>query len=1272
MIRTLFNDAAARAVSVLLALVLVPTLVSAQSVDDKYRRARDRGSHFNLASAPDAVLRVNQYQCGLSNNGDTCTDVFDSPTGGGSFWPTGSPNQYMFNSGLQTSGIIPRAADCTIAMRDQMRNGALPPRGPDCFAWSGDTVGAFFMDAAGTRKHATPLTDIYDSLNPQDLENWPTAGTFPDFPFASAMLEDTTLFNDVLVGRKAASQQDTWVMYWDGDPVRTGGRTHPMGIAVEQRTMAWNYPTGNESVIYFIYKFTNVTNNPLFQRLSETRYAIQLPDAGWRIDSMYVAYMADPDVTHDYDLNYSTASFPFNLGVAYDGSFFEPDFVYPPQLFFPPFFTNAPGILGVKYLRSPINTATGQEVGLTSFSLTTNVGAFPDPSTVQRGWRYHSLNIDPGKGDANCTFPLAEIKARRSCYLAQVTADVRFFIGSGPFSLEPGQSSTIATAQYAAATVNTSEIKRGANERNPPGFPTTAPGCNGEPIRPIDIAMGYIGPKAGRCPAPGQAISQFDVNVVPQSVLGRALIAQAIFDNKFLLGFAPETPPFYLVPGDNQVSIVWEQSPTETAGDPFFSAAGNPASNLFDPNYREFDVEGYRIYRGTSPANMQMIAQFDKTGTTFTDRLCVFDPEHITGTPCTEVEEIPITSPFVQFTSVAPLASGALFQFASDTAMNDRVLAGTGRALTDTGIPFAYIDRDVRNGFQYFYRVTAFDINSIRSGPSSLESAGPTKTVIPTAPAGSLVGAKFGAGLFGRGNTPLPPGLVPGIDPNTGMFSGPQQPTNGFTGEFLAFVTQLLPAGVKQVRIDSVQPMYYPVTTGCTRCGGVSRLFVTVDGVAQPVIPVDIVIASGTQQLWERELPQIPIFSDPSLRQALQAKGVEAPGLAGNLATALAVENPHWHSNAEDYAFKQTGFWHTDPPTGNSPGGSRWFVGANESTPHPALGVCRWGALPGYQIFKPHAYYNLAPTCDITGGAKMTNFIDRTNGASRDSDLMRRFYASVFGLQRSADVKIYWGAAGVDSVIDVTHNLPVPFHPHLRASYGFLADGDANGVLNYADFLYIPTGLDAIAHELMPMQIQFPNPLRNQPVVLPTDVNGNLTGDGAGFGLFLAGEPYLFTGPVPTNTVWTLRMYNGSVTQNNAGLYAFEPMIRSIAIPGLSFSVNVEAPAQIVADSADLTRVHTVPDPYYVTSQFDLGPTSKELQFVNLPAESTVRIYSLSGVLVHVINHSDPVGSGIAKWNLRNRSNQFVASGVYLFHVSTPEGKSHIGRFTVVNAGFGR
>ena len=52
--------------------------------------------------------------------------------------------------------------------------------------------------------------------------------------------------------------------------------------------------------------------------------------------------------------------------------------------------------------------------------------------------------------------------------------------------------------------------------------------------------------------------------------------------------------------------------------------------------------------------------------------------------------------------------------------------------LQETGVPFAFVDRGVRNSFTYFYAVTAFDINSLQSGPSSLESPRRMKPVIPT------------------------------------------------------------------------------------------------------------------------------------------------------------------------------------------------------------------------------------------------------------------------------------------------------------------------------------------------------------------------------------------------------------------------------------------------------------------------------------------------------------------------------------------------------------
>jgi hypothetical protein len=56
-------------------------------------------------AGPNTLLQGNLVQCGINNEGDVCTDVFDSPTGGGGFWPSGTTNQYIFNSGLQIAGI---------------------------------------------------------------------------------------------------------------------------------------------------------------------------------------------------------------------------------------------------------------------------------------------------------------------------------------------------------------------------------------------------------------------------------------------------------------------------------------------------------------------------------------------------------------------------------------------------------------------------------------------------------------------------------------------------------------------------------------------------------------------------------------------------------------------------------------------------------------------------------------------------------------------------------------------------------------------------------------------------------------------------------------------------------------------------------------------------------------------------------------------------------------------------------------------------------------
>jgi hypothetical protein len=666
------------------------------------------------------VLDANEFQCTLRNQGDVCVNVFTSPYPQGGFWPAGGPDGYVFAAGIQLAGIVPADAG---------------------FSWAGDTVGAYFYDPRGTQQHGEGITNIYDSLDPDDLAGWPNAGSIPEFPEATAYVSDPEIFDPELLGRKAASEQDSWVLYWDGNPAFSANRDHPMGILVEQRTLAWTRPGGNEATIYFIFRLQNVTNNPHFQVRNEEAFfegANELPDAGWRIDSIYMSFGIDPDVAEDYHQNHASVIPPLNLGLAYDSDFRSDQFEYPASHFHPPFFTESPGIVAVKYLKTPVDPATGEQVGLTMFSLTENPSLamqFPDPLGTPQLWRYLSGNFSTALGDPSCSVPPDEVIERGVCFLGQEPRDTRFYQSSGPFPLEPGESTTIVVALFAAATVETDEIVLGDINANPPGVPSDRPGCE-EPLRPIEIGAGWISSPAAACAAPG-GVDLSQIESVPGSLVGKALVAQAIFDQRFLPVHRPEPPDFHLLPGNGRVTVVWSPSPTEEIGDPYFDFASDPTNPAFNPNYRQHDVEGYRVYRGLHPWKLELVAQFDKSDSRFIDHICETDPTHLPRTPCDETVDIDIVSPFVQYRPgwIVEAANGLPIVQRADTTLAAALRAGTALPMRNTGVPFTFVDESVANGFDFYYEVTAFDINSVSSGPTSLESEGVPKRIVPRAPA---------------------------------------------------------------------------------------------------------------------------------------------------------------------------------------------------------------------------------------------------------------------------------------------------------------------------------------------------------------------------------------------------------------------------------------------------------------------------------------------------------------------------------------------------------
>jgi len=365
-------------------------------------------------------------------------------------------------------------------------------------------------------------------------------------------------------------------------------------------------------------------------------------------------------------------------------------------------------------------------------------------------------------------------------------------------------------------------------------------------------------------------------------------------------------------------------------------------------------------------------------------------------------------------------------------------------------------------------------------------------------------------------------------------------------------------------------------------------------------------------------------------------------------------------------------------PAASSENGPRWWQGApNENTPSPNSKLCTpsfGGCVQG------DLSLNAGALTDLTGLFHVQGYSTVNSVPQRDLETMTS------GVARAADFDVYWGAAGaIDSVHDVTHHVTVPFAINLRAGWGFLtgqtfagwAGGPSkdnnNALLTWSDIYCIAPIRVTLGQCGAGPSAQMKNTATLSPIALQASTFNNsptLTATGNGFIFYLNGHFFLMqaTALPAAGTVWHARFYSGAIT-GSAGSYAFTPAVRPPAVPGLRIQAQFTGTTVDPSKTTDtsLTAIHTVPDPYYVTNALEATANTKVLKFVHLPAQAIIRIYSLSGILVQVITHNDPSGGGEQTWNLRNRNNQFVASGVYFYHVETPDNKTKVGRFTVVN-----
>ena len=163
-----------------------------------------------------------------------------------------------------------------------------------------------------------------------------------------------------------------------------------------------------------------------------------------------------------------------------------------------------------------------------------------------------------------------------------------------------------------------------------------------------------------------------------QQVLDKKKDAQETYNNDYQFANAPITPKLTAIPGDNRVTLYWDDE-AEKSFDRYISNIGGIGN----------DFEGYRIYRSSDPA--------------FQDASLITDGR---GSPAFK---LPIKQFDIEGDGIFGYDSigykGASFYLGDDT----------------TGIQHSWVDLTAKNGFSYYYAITSYDFGFFLGGIAPAE-----------------------------------------------------------------------------------------------------------------------------------------------------------------------------------------------------------------------------------------------------------------------------------------------------------------------------------------------------------------------------------------------------------------------------------------------------------------------------------------------------------------------------------------------------------------------
>jgi hypothetical protein len=114
--------------------------------------------------------------------------------------------------------------------------------------------------------------------------------------------------------------------------------------------------------------------------------------------------------------------------------------------------------------------------------------------------------------------------------------------------------------------------------------------------------------------------------------------------------------------------------------------------------------------------------------------------------------------------------------------------------------------------------------------------------------------------------------------------------------------------------------------------------------------------------------------------------------------------------------------------------------------------------------------------------------------------------------------------------------------------------------------------------------------------------------------------------------------------------------------------------SSILVDRArnDLNNIRVVPNPYIAAetweprNTFTSGRGPREIHFINLPSQCTIRIFNVSGALIKKIEHNTTYENGTEIWDVLSDEKFEIAYGIYVYHIDAPGIGQKTGTFAII------